>query len=60
MGGIADRLGLSGQVPGDWMGVEQERRIGVGKLPEPPDQRVAGGSAFGPPLAAGRRGGLRL
>jgi hypothetical protein len=42
------------------MGLEQERRIGVRELAEPPDQRVAVGGALGPPLSSPKVGWLAL
>ena len=42
------------------MGVEQERRVGVGEPPEPLDQRVAVSSALGPPLSGPKAPRLAL
>jgi hypothetical protein len=43
--------GCAAGVLGDRMGPGQQRRAGVGELPGPLDQRVAVGSALGPPRA---------
>jgi hypothetical protein len=42
------------------MGQEQERRVGVGKLPERLDQRVAVNSTLGAPLSGPTVGWLAL